>query len=248
MNLLFDFLKNLHDTERAKLIDLRVRGVIEEVWEALNQQVKRGTFNKEKILADLDISASHFDKVTSELLTRCYKELYPEGGYTLLNFLCMRVAFLKHFYAELNRQMKTAEKNLPKEERTAFYKSCLTLIHINIPIAYRDEEVMKKVGDKYISQFTGPEKKQVQLLVECKLLLARIDTLFAAARIIEEQESIKKRIDKLGPLPANANEQLVFEYYWIKLYFQHAIEKFAASYEITQEAIKALKKFKSEEG
>jgi hypothetical protein len=246
MNLLFDFLRWLPVAERKKLNNLQTRGVMEQVWDAINRQVNKGEFNRDKILTEQSISSSHFDKITSELLARCYKHMFPQGGVPLLTYLSQQVGFIKHFYSELNRQVKHADKELSVEERKALYKTCLLLIHVNIPIIYRDEKVLKNIGAKYLALFEGDEKKQVKLIVDCRLLYAQMSTLFAAARIKEKESFFKKKIDGLGPLPVNANEEVVFEYYWIKMYLQHACEKFAVSYEIIKEAIAELKKFKSQ--
>lgn len=241
MNLLFDFLKHLHENERAKLRYLKVRGTVAEVWQQINQQVNKGSLDKGKILTAQKISPAHFDKITSELLSKCYAEMFPEGGLQTLSFLVMRGVHIKHFYAELNRQVKKAEVELNKEEKKKFYKTCLDLMNVNIPIVLRDEAITKKVGQKYVNAFDGKKKKEMQLTIECMLITMKINEHFAAAHIKKEKKRIEKRIAAIGTLPANSGSGLVFEYYWSKMFLQHSLENFDEAAAISREAIKWLK-------
>ena len=246
MNLLFDFLKYLGEPEREKLKALKLKGVMLQVWQLMHKQVKEGNFDKSKMLAAMDISSSHLDKITSELLAKCYDELFQKDSLKLLHFLGNRAAYLKHFHAELNRCLKYVKENLVVDEQARFYKKCIDLIQVGIPIAYRDEEVLKKLGDKYLALFKGDRKKHAALAVGCKLTLARIDVLFASGDMHKEEASIKKRIDELAPLTKGAEEELVFDFYWMKMFFYHANEKFSEAISVVNEGVSALNKVTSE--
>ncbi|MDB5280992.1 MAG: hypothetical protein JWO06_67 [Bacteroidota bacterium] len=245
MNLLFDFLKNLNEPEQAQLAELKVRGNVQQVWSLLNEQVLEDKFDRNKILTTTGISSSHFDKITSELLGKCYVTLFGDHRLELLNLLSLRLPFLKHFYSELNRQMKQVETELQPEQRLTYYIACFDLMQANLPIAYRDEKVLKKLAGKSLLLFKGERKKQIALLMDCKLLNCQVANQFAAGHIQEERRTIQKKIDLLGALPEQANEKLSFEYYWLKIYFLHAIEEFTECLELSYTALTALKKFKS---
>ena len=92
MNLLFDFLKHLQEPEKKKIKQLALKGRSEEVWWLINQQVERFQFDREKIETTLDISSAHFDKITSQLLSKCYKQLFSDNGLALLTFLIKGVS------------------------------------------------------------------------------------------------------------------------------------------------------------
>ena len=246
MNLLFDFLKNLGEPELARLAVLKSRGNVQQVWQLINLQVKEGAFSKDKLLKDAGISAAHLDKITSELLAKCYETLFGDDKIALLDLLSLRLPYLKHFYSELTRQMKQVETELTPERRYHFYVACFDLMQANLPIAYRDEKVLKKLAAKSLSLFKGERKKHVALLVDCKLIINQTAKLFAAAEILAAKDTVEKKIDALGKLPETADEKLTFEYYWTKIYFYHAIEKFAECLELSYTAAATLKKFKSE--
>ena len=98
------------------------------MWRLINQQVERFQFDREKIEATLDISSAHFDKITSQLLSKCYEQLFSDNGLALLTFLSERTAFSKHYYQEVKRQMKEAEENFGKKQLAAFYKANVNTI------------------------------------------------------------------------------------------------------------------------
>ncbi len=244
MNLLFDFLKNLLEPELRKLQQLEMKGVSLEVWDLIQQQVAKGLFSREQVESKLGISSSHLDKITSLLLEKCYHHLFPENSLGLLSFLSLRAAFSKHYYHELNRQLKYAEAHFAKKQLAEFYNANINFIYFNMPIIYKDETVLKKMALKYLSV---EKSKSAKLLIECKLLYVHIDKLFAAAQVQNYFHALKKKIATLGRLPKDANEELTFCYYWLKIYFSNAMEDFANTIPIAEDAVHALKKFKSEQ-
>ncbi len=97
MNLLFDFLKHLQEKEKQKLKSLLLKGRSAQVWAMLNHQAVQLNFDREKIEKELEISSAHFDKITSQLLSKCYEHLFGENSLELLGFLSERASFVKHF-------------------------------------------------------------------------------------------------------------------------------------------------------
>lgn len=243
MNLLFDFLKHLLESDRQKLKQLSIKGRSKEVWVMLMQQVERMHLDRKKIETTLDISSAHFDKITSQVLSKCYEHLFPGKELELLQFLSERVTFVKHYYQEMKRQMGNAEKSFTKDQLAEFYKANVNFIHFNMPIIHKDEKILRMLADKYLAI---EKDRSSKLLIECKLLYVQIDKLFAAALIRKKAAEVKKKIDALGPLPENADEELAFSYYWLKIYFNNAIEDFKESLLVTGEALKVLKKYTSE--
>lgn len=243
MNLLFDFLKHLQEREKQKLKSLLLKGRSAQVWAMLNQQAEQQFFDREKIEKELEISSAHFDKITSQLLSKCYEHLFGENSLELLGFLSERASFVKHFYQEMKRQMSYAEANFSKKKLADFYKANVNFIHFNMPIIHKDEEVLKKLAAKYLAI---EKNRTSKLLIACKLMYVQIDKLFAAALIRANAEEQKKKIDALGALPDNADEELAFAFYWLRIYFNHAIEDFEQALAVTEEALTLIKKYKSE--
>jgi hypothetical protein len=181
MSLLFDFIKNLPPSERGKVTAQSFKGKTEMLFRAVIAQAETGVFEREKIQKALNLSGSHFDKITSELLSKCFTILYPEGGLPLLNYLSMRVAFNKLFYKELAKQMKHLETVKDKKVKAAFYKEAINHIHYNLPIINKDAKVLGALSKNYVAAVPKQEKAEAQLWVNCRLLFNRIDNLFAAS-------------------------------------------------------------------
>ena len=242
MNLLFDFLKHLQEKEKQKLKSLVLKGRSEEVLLLMNQQVQSMQFERETIQAALGISSAHLDKITSQLLSKCYEHLFGANNIELLLFLSERAAFVKQYYQEMKRQMSYAEANFTKKQLAEFYKANVNFIHFNMPIIHKDEEVLKMLAHKYLAI---EKNKNSKLLIECKLMYVQIDKQFAASTIKAKEVEMKREIERLGKLPNDADEELAFSFYWLKIYFNNAIEDFKQSLVVTSEALTVLRKFKS---
>lgn len=243
MNLLFDFLKNLPETELSKVKAQQLKGTTAKVFEAILAQAAKGAFNREAIQKQAHVTDSHFDKITSELLSKCYKALFPNEGLDLLHFLSTRIVFNKHYYKELPRQIKHAEKLKNKTEKAAFYKGCIDHHQFNLPIMYKDSKVLTKLGEKYVALVPPADKKGAALIVQCRLLFGRIDKLFAAAIIKDTEGKILGEFKKLGNPAAIKGHEPLFEYYWVWLYYHMAVEAFDKGVDIANEAIAALRKW-----
>lgn len=243
MNLLFDFLKNLPDAELRIVKFMQLKGTTGKVFDAMVTQAGKGTFDREAIQKQTGVSDSHFDKITSELLSKCYKTLFPNEGLDLLNFLSMRIAFNKHYYKELPRQLKRAEKLPGKAEKAVFYKGCIDHQHFNLPIMYKDIKVLTKLGENYIAMVPAAERKTATLIVQCRILFNKIDNLFAAATIKDTEGKFLEQLKKLGKPEDIEGHEPLFEYYWVRLYYYLAIEDFATAIEVTKEAIGQLSKW-----
>jgi hypothetical protein len=241
MNLLHEFLRYLNQDEKEKLKALRFRGAVGKAWQLFQQQATEAEFQKEKMRKELEISTAHFDKISSEILTRCYAIICPEPTEILL-FLSRRTAYIRHFYAELQRQMKRISR-LSEKQQAVFCRFAFNCIHQNMPIVYKDEKVLQQLAQKF---FSNEKDKRAQMLIKCSLVYVQIDKLFAASKIQENEWRIQKKIEALGPLPANATDELVYNYYWLWIYFYHALENFGNSLSYCNQAVEKLKTFKTE--
>lgn len=245
MNLLTEFISNLPASEAAKIAQIPLRGVQEEVWNALQLQIKSKKYDKDAITDELKISQAHFDKIISELLLKCYKCLCPDEGISLLDFLAKRSFYNKHFYHELKRQIKHAQKTLANEALGQFYKSAMNLIHRNMLIMHKDIAQIKALGEAYIKLAPKSEEKDAQLLVKCRLIYTQIDNEFAAGTIKANEELFAQRLNTELVLHPTANEELIFEYFLTRIYFSHGLEKFGQVLSIVDEATVALERFDS---
>lgn len=221
---------------------MALKGRSAQVWDMINRQASGTGYDREFIQQQLGITPAHFDKITSQLLARCYEQMYGKDGLKLLQFLSERAAFVKHYYQEMKRQMLHIEKAGNNRQLAAFYKTNINCIHYNMPIIHKDEAVLNMLADKYVAVERNSNAK---LLVACKQVYVQIDKLFAAAQIRNCRDEQWKRIENLGPLPGDADEELAFAYYWLRIYFYNAVEDFASAFLVTRTALQVLKRYKS---
>lgn len=240
MNLLFALLRNINSTLQERLKKLAPRGTVGEVWAVINRQAAKGEFDKKEILDQTGISSSHLDKITSELLAKCYILLFGENILELLDFLSSRVALIKLFYNEMNRKLKSFTRTEDNQEQARFIRECFRMIHTNMPMIYRDHNASRKLAKLYISLFKGSSKQEAEFYMQCMLLLERLETIFAAGDIKEQADSIKKEFEAIGTPSLDFSEDVLFEYYWGQIYFHYALEDYPETFNITQTALKVL--------
>ncbi len=243
MNLAFNFLKYLPDAERKQIAQIPLKGISVKLLALMQEQLLKEECDRDRLIASLHVSSAHFDKLSSELLSKCYACLFQEDGMKLLSFLSTHVVFVKHFYVELNRQTRQINKLRDKKIRAEFNKSCFNFIHHNMPIMYKDEAVLKKLAANYLKL---EHSKNAQMLMQSKLIYVQIDKLFASGQIQQQQHKVQRKINDLGRLSADADEELVFVYYWTQIYFCNALEDFSRSLETSKQALAALSIFKTD--
>ncbi|MBS1619266.1 MAG: hypothetical protein JST76_12150, partial [Bacteroidetes bacterium] len=158
MNLLFIFLKNVRDPERSKLAAIQPRGTMGMVWDLINKQTELPDMDKHKILASTGITVAHLDKITSELLGKCYYAIFGDDEIALLTYLCSRVSMNKLFYAALPRYLKQKANSGDITQNMIFIKKILDMIQDNMPLVYREEKTLKDLSEKYIALHTGKAK------------------------------------------------------------------------------------------
>lgn len=222
MNLLFVFLKNVKEPERSKLASISPRGTMGEVWLRMNEQTSQTEFDKQQILKDTGITLAHLDKITSELLARCYHAIFGDDEVALLNYLSSRVSMNRLFYAALPRYLKIKAETADTAANIAFVKECLDMIQSNMPLAYREEKTVKELSTRYVNLHTGDAKKSAAFFIECRLLLHKMERLFAALELTDRKDEIRKDIEALEKPEHKYDSTAVIEYYKLWLYFYQA--------------------------
>lgn len=240
MNLLFVFLKNVKEPERSKLTTIHPRGTMGVVWDLINEQTELPEIDKQKILSSTGITVAHLDKITSELLGKCYHAIFGDDEIALLDYLSSRVSMNKLFYAALPRYLKQITTSRDTAQKTAFVKRILDMIQENMPLVYRENKMIKELSEKYISLHGAKTKKDAEYFISCRRLLHDMEQLFASFEFHDRKEEIEKRIESLPtPDPSYSTTSLI-EYYKLRLYFYQASYKHEEGLAFAQNALKSI--------
>ncbi|MBS1595782.1 MAG: hypothetical protein JST90_15815 [Bacteroidetes bacterium] len=240
MNLLFVFLKNVRDPERSKLATIQPRGTMGIVWDLINKQTELPEIDKQKILSCSGITVAHLDKITSELLGKCYHAIFSDDEIALLDYLCSRVSMNKLFYAALPRFLKQKAASGDITQNMIFIKKVLDMIQDNMPLVYREEKTLKDLSEKYIALHTGKAKSDAAYFISCRQLLYDMEHLFASLEFNERKEEIRQRLDTLStPDPAYSITSRL-EYYKVRLYFYQAAYEHEEGLAFAQNALKSI--------
>jgi hypothetical protein len=68
-----------------------------------------------------------------------------------------------------------------------------------------------------------------------------MELLFAAAEIKDKETIVEREFAALGRHQVGFSEEVLFDYYWLWIYFNHALENFSKALEIAQEAVDFLR-------
>ncbi len=246
MNLLFIFLKNVKDPERPKLNAISPRGRMGEVWRMMNAQIGNPDIDKQAILHATGITPAHLDKITSELLARCYQEIFGDDEIALLDYLSCRVSMNRLFYAALPRYLKIKAETADKIGNISFVKQCLDMIQGNMPLVYRDEKTIRDLANRYLSLHTGQDKKSAAFFIECRLMSNKMERLFAALEFADRKDEIRKDLEALGRPEGKYNITAVLEYFKLWIYFYQAAYEHEEGLHFAQKAKDFLQPFSNE--
>lgn len=238
MNLLFVFLKNVKDPERSKLNAISPRGTVGEVWHLINEQSSQPELDKQAILQHTGITLAHLDKITSELLARCYETIFGDNEIALLDYLSSRVSMNRLFYAALPRYLKIISETQDTAQNIAFIKKCMDMIHGNMPLVYREEKTLKDLAKKYIALHTGEAQKNAAYFVSCRLMMYDVERLFASLEFQDRKEEVRKQIEQLEKPEGRYALTSVLEYYKLRIYFYQAAYEHEDGFAFAQEAQK----------
>jgi hypothetical protein len=226
-----------------QLSAIRPRGTTGIVWTHINLNVAAGEYDKKKLMTDADISSSHLDKISSELLTKCYQVLFGHDRVALLEYLCKQRSYTKLFYTELGRQLRLIKGMDSSDQQAAFIRECFRIIHTGLPMSYREPNVSERMSKQYVALFRGAAKKEAELYVGCKLLYEKIDRLFAASAIRMEMEDMEAEFLALGSLHKGYSADTAFDYYWTQIFLYHADENFDKALSVAQYAMSILAEY-----
>ncbi len=171
MGFLLDFIRSLTDEEIANIRHMPLTGREEEVLHLLIDNRKNKAYIDKSGLKQLNLSASHYDKLNSVLLEKCLAHLCgPDIGSTF-NLLCER-----NLMDLLFHEIKISERQLLKKknqaELTAFYRKVLFVLRRVGTDAY-DEERLLLYAKRYLQSL--PEKTlEDEAEVQLMCLLTRI--------------------------------------------------------------------------
>lgn len=239
-NLLVGFLEQLQP-EQLKILStsVKTRGQQLSVWRYVLKAIAHKSFNKKTALQVLDMSSSHFDKVCSELLQKCYDVLVPQKGFDLLSFLNNHPVWSKHFYNELKQQLKNLNTS-PSQEAKTFLQNCIRCF-VDIPVINRNKTVFKKICKQYVLLATPATKKEHLLFVGCCELQLEISFHFASDKAKEHTSSIGKQIEHLFTLISNSTApNVVFEYYALCIQWKHATHQYSELPPLIEKALQFL--------
>lgn len=223
-NLLAEFIAYLQPEHKRKLIsNINTSGKVNTIWQNALKTSKSAILNKEKLLKELAITHSHFDKICSELLQKCYTILVPERGMKLIVFLTQHEAWNKHLYSEINHQLKHLS-NTPKAEAYNFLKQCIA-IHNNLSYISQNKYIFKKIEVLYLQ--LSPQIENDKLWIAYKKIYSEINNVFAAATTNEKEEELNKKLNKLKPDFETVSSEVIFEYYWTAIFLKQAAMRFA---------------------
>lgn len=144
MSQLHALIQTLNEGELQLLRSQRLIGKEKEVFDYVMKNINSElpeTGNVQQILA---LTESHYYKINSVLLRKCYQLLVPEEGLELLLFLRSKNLFTLLRHEILSQEKKNRDKN-----NTGFYLKCFHLF-IDFPYKYYDEKMTALFGEKYL--------------------------------------------------------------------------------------------------
>lgn len=234
-NLLVEFLIFIQKEEKEKLKrHINTSGKVKQVWEYSLNAAQSKHLSKVKLYDELKISHSHFDKICSELLQKCYDVLVPERGLKLLSFLITNAGWIKHLYAEINRQLKDIF-NLTQAEIKTFVYNCIE-IHFSLAAIDRNEYVFKKIKQQFIELSPQNQQHNNLLLFTFKEITIEINSLLANAQFQGKEDQFFKKIKRLKPNFKTADSEITFEYFWLLIYLNQASFQFDNALLLIEEA------------
>jgi hypothetical protein len=148
MSQLYTLMNSLDDAELSRIKEMRLIGKERSVFDHMLQLRGRELPTIDIILKAVSVTDTHFYKINSVLLRKCYEVLVEEGGITLLHYLKRKGLFplLRHEMLAQDKLWSKKEKNTDKEK---FYLACFHLL-IDFPYKFYDKKLCDAFGEKYL--------------------------------------------------------------------------------------------------
>ncbi len=238
MNLLFDFINIALDPEIKCISAIPVKGKEKDVLLELLANRGNRDITKVETLDKLNLTSSHFDKICSVLLDKCYEAIEPNGGFALIENLGRRLPSIeKHFYKEVYKQL--AENQNDYE----FLQELLELFQNNLPIKSKDHSVVEQIMGLLVKTTTSEnEALNLDIRLAAKKLHFEIEKDFAAQKIRFNKEEYPKKLEILEQRFDEGNKHTQSEILRTKNYMYLALLEPEKSIPAALEAIDIFKK------
>lgn len=144
MSQLHALIQTLNEQELHLLRSQRLIGKEKEVFDYVIKNANQELAETGVVQEVLKLTETHYYKINSVLLRKCYQLLVPEEGIELLLFLRS-----KNLFTLLRHEILSQEKKNTDKYNTSFYLKCFHLF-IDFPYRYYDEKLTALFGEKYL--------------------------------------------------------------------------------------------------
>lgn len=196
MSQLHSLFQTLSEQEKEIICSQRLIGKEKEVFDYILKKSNEELENTQLLLKELSITDSHFYKIHSVLVRKCYEWLVPNQGMELLQFLKR-----KNLFNLLRHEILFQEKKLNAHaDKTEFYLKCFHFL-IDFPYKFYDSKLTDSFGEKYLKSLPNQgdsEKLYVQfhkLFSEINRNAARKDPLKTLKVAIDDLLKEEKKLE-----------------------------------------------------
>lgn len=191
MSHLHQFINILLPSEITKLNKLKIIGLEKKIFTIILTHRNKNLPEVSKICKDEKLTPSHYYKICSLLLDKCYDLLVPEKGYKLLEFLNKKDLY-RHFTHELLLQEK--DENFKKENPNLekFYGNVFMLAQ-RVSAGHLDEELIDSYGKKYLAAIKNKTIGD-EVLVKACTLNTTLNLQKVTKKGIETAHAINKKL------------------------------------------------------
>ncbi len=222
MSQLHSLIQSLNEDEIKIIRSNRLIGKEKEVFNYIFSCSKKELPKTESILKSLQITESHFYKIHSILIRKCYEWLIPEQGIALLQFLKRKNLFnlLRHEILTQEKKLVQAKNKKILEE---FYLKCFHFF-IDFPYKYYDKKSTNEFGEKYLKAKNDTN--------ESDKLYIKFHKLFSDTnRIAAKKNPIKALGIKISDLLSEEQKLKNSEHHLAKYYLYRCICSYYTYYE-----------------
>lgn len=176
MSQLHTLFQTLDEKEFSVLNSLRLIGKEKEVYDLIRKHSQVSLPEIDVLLRTLSITDTHYYKINSVLLRKCYQELVPAQGLELLQYLKIKNLFSLLRHEILTQDKKSAAKKNAKEQEV-FYLGCFHYF-IDFPYKFYDKKMTDAFGEKYLRSKTRSSESD-KLYVQYHKLFSDVNRLAA---------------------------------------------------------------------
>ncbi|MFN8310023.1 MAG: hypothetical protein U0T73_08670 [Chitinophagales bacterium] len=199
MSYLYEFIRSLNAKDKLRLENLPLIGKERDVVDYLLEG-KDPVLDIPKACTDLHLSRSHFDKISSLVLNKCYADFVPEGGATLVSKLVAR-GLVRHALHQV-KQIEKGWKEWPpeQEERRFFYEKVFRTI-CRLPAQTEGKmEMVEQYAKLFLQQFTDQKQKAIaDVFARSRKLICEVERegVTKKTELATVRKAIEKKLTKL---------------------------------------------------